>query len=383
MVDGSPRENAEQRAWVEVDAAALAHNVRQFVDWVRPAAVMAVVKADGYGHGALVAARAALGSGARYLGVATTPEGLALRRAGIRAPILVLGVEGAAQPLDDLVQADLTATVTTLEAAQRIAGVARSQGRRVRVHLKVDTGMGRLGVLPEQAAGLARAVAGLPWVELEGVYSHLATADEPDLSYTEWQARRFDETLASLEAAGVRPRLRHLANTAGALVSKRLHFDLVRLGLGMYGCYPAPHLAGRLGLRPALRLVARLSEVRELPEGSGISYGRAYVTPRPTTIGTLPVGYADGFTRRLSGHARALIQGEVFPVVGRICMDQCMVDLRGRRFGPGTPAVLLGPGDQGEMSLDEAARLTGTISYELMTQLGPRLPRVVAACQDY
>ena len=337
---------------------------------------MAVVKANGYGHGAQAVARAALAAGAEALAVATTSEGVALRQAGIAAPILVFGVEGAAEPLEELVAAGLTATVTTQQFARRLADEAARQRRRVRVHLKVETGMGRLGALPEQVVALARWVASASALELEGVYSHLATADDEDPTCLREQARRFAAILEALEATGVPVPVRHLANTAALLAAPELRYDMVRVGLGLYGYHPASHLSGRVRLRPALRLMAAVAEVRKLPAGSGISYGRTHVLSRPSTVATLPVGYADGFTRRLSNRARALWEGRLYPVVGRICMDQCMVETGDDVPPVGAAMCLLGPGDRGEMTVEEAARLTGSISYEIITQLGPRLPRV-------
>lgn len=369
-----------RRAWVEVDLGAISANVKHLLALARPARLMAVVKADGYGHGAAAVARTALSAGAEALAVATTAEGVALRRAGIEAPILVFGVEGAAEPVDQLVAMDLTATVTTQAFARRLADEAARQRRRVRVHIKVETGMGRLGALPEQAVALARWVASAPALQLEGVYSHLATADEEDPTYLREQARRFAAALESIEAAGVAVPLRHLANTAGLLATPELRYDMVRVGLGLYGYYPAPHLSGRVRLRPALRLMAAVAEVRRLPAGSGIGYGRTHVLSRPSFVATLPVGYADGFTRRLSHRARALWQGRLYPVVGRICMDQCMVETGDDAPPVGAPMCLLGPGDHGEMTVEEAARLTGSIAYEIVTQLGARLPRVYVGC---
>ncbi|MEW6045672.1 MAG: alanine racemase [Bacillota bacterium] len=375
-ITGSDENNRRARAWVEVDRAAIASNVRALAELARPARVMAVVKADGYGHGAVEVARTALSAGAQVLAVATTPEGLALRRAGLSAPILVFGVEGAAEPVAELVSADLTATVTTEGFARRLALEAARQRRTVRVHLKVETGMGRLGALPDEAVDLARLCASAGPLTLEGIYSHLATADEEDPSYLRLQARRFAAVLDALESAGLRPPVRHLVNTAGLLAAPELRYDMVRLGLGLYGYYPAPHLRGRATLRPALRLVAAVTEVRRMPAGSGISYGRTHVTTRATTIATLPVGYADGFTRRLSNRARALWNGCLYPVVGRICMDQCMVDTGDDVPPVGAAMCLLGPGNQGEMTVDEAAQISGSIPYEIVTQLGPRLPRL-------
>ena len=363
------------RAWVEVDLQAVRHNVRVLQGLAAPARLMAVVKADAYGHGAVAVSRAALEAGAAMLAVASVDEAVQLRQAGIAAPILVLGV-GAAAPPEAFPRWQLTATVTEPEQVGPLAAAARRAGRRVAVHVEVETGMGRMGVLPERLADLASRVAAEPNLELEGVYSHLATADEPDLSGAYRQAACFREALAELERRGLTVPVRHLLNTAGLLAMPEWRLEMVRIGLGLYGLAPAAHLQGKAALRPALRLLARVLEVRRLPAGSPISYGHTYVTGRATTIATLGVGYADGFTRRLSGRARAVVGGRLYPVVGRICMDLCMLDVGDDPVRVGDVACLVGPGEQGEMTLDEAAALTGTISYEIMTQLGARLPRV-------
>ena len=358
-----------------MDLGAVRANVRALAALAAPARLMAVVKADGYGHGAVGVARAALEAGASALAVSCVEEALALRQAGISAPILVLGV-GAAAPPEAYPRWRLTATVTDERQVRPLGQAARRAGWPVPVHVEVETGMGRLGVSPERAGALAAAVAAEEGLILEGIYSHLATADEPDLGPVRRQAERFQQALAAVAQAGVGVPCRHLLNTAGLLAVPELRLDMVRVGLGLYGLYPAPHLRDRVSLRPALRLMARVVEVRRLPAGSPISYGHTYVTASATTIATLAVGYADGLTRRLSGQGRALLNGRLYPVVGRICMDQCMLDVGDDPVEVGQAACLLGPGDKGEMTLDEAALRTGTISYEIMTQLGCRLPRV-------
>ena len=359
---------------MEVDLAAIRANVRALAALAAPARLMAVVKADGYGHGAVPVARAALAAGAWGLAVSTADEGAALRRAGIRAPILVLGV-GPTAPPEALARWQLEATVTHEGQVDALARAGQRAGWSIPVHVEVETGMGRLGVFPERAAAVAAAVASRPGLRLAGLYSHLASADEADLGSVWQQARRFQRAEEGLRQAGLPVPCRHLLNTAGLLAVPELRLDMVRVGLGVYGLYPAGHLRARVALQPALSLMARVMEVRRLPAGSSVSYGQTYVTPRATTIATLGIGYADGFTRRLSGQARALLNGRLYPVVGRICMDQCMLDVGDDPVQVGEVACLLGPGRAGEMTLDEAAERTGTIAYEIMTQLGPRLPR--------
>ena len=363
--------------WAEVNLDHVAHNVRWLARRARPAALMAVVKADGYGHGAVPVARVALANGATWLGVATPEEGIALRRAGIEADVLVLGAFLPGQE-EAYLDAGLQATLCHWPGAEALgrAGVAR--GRRVPVHVKVDTGMGRLGVLPAEAPDFIARVASHPGLELVGVYTHLATADEPDQTYALAQLKAFREVLAQCAARGVHVPLAHAANSAALLVLDGASFGLVRAGIAVYGLQPSRHVAltAKAPLRPALSLKARLASVKRLPAGHGVSYGCTYVTETDTNVGVVPLGYADGYSRRLSGRAQVLVRGRRCPVIGRICMDQCMVDLGDLEVQAGEEVVLIGRQGQEEITADEVAEWMDTISYEVVCHIGPRVPRV-------
>lgn len=358
--------------WAEIDLDAIRDNVRAVAGVLSPGTrLMAVVKADGYGHGAVEVARAALEGGAQWLGVATTDEGVQLRRAGIQAPVLVFG---PTRP-DDAARAvehDLTVTVFEAEVAQALGRAAGESGRPARAHLKVDTGMGRIGVAPDEAAALAREISAVPGVVLEGCFTQLATADEVDLAPARAQLETFRTVLREIERARTSVRIRHAANSAAALALPEAHLDLVRVGIAIYGIAPAPHLAGRVRLRPAMRLCARVGQVKRVGAGTPIGYGHAYRTPGATTIATIPVGYADGYPRLAGQQGRVLIRGRRVPIAGRVSMDQMMVDAGETPIQVGDEVELWGP----TLAVEEVAEAACTISYEVLARLGRRVPRV-------
>ncbi|MGB8859572.1 MAG: alanine racemase [Ilumatobacteraceae bacterium] len=360
-------------AWVEVSAAAIESNTRTLATLVSPAQVWAVVKADGYGHGAVLAARAAVAGGARGLCVALVQEGVALRKAGIEGPILVLSEQPAAA-LPDAVQHALTLTVYS-EA--QVVALAASGAVDHPVHLKVDTGMRRVGAAERDARALADAIAASPAVRLEGVFTHLAVADEPENPFTEHQLDRFDEVLATLAAAGHRPPLVHAANSAGALAHPRARYGMVRTGIAVYGISPGPgvdHLCG--GLVPALSLHARVAHVKRVQAGDAVSYGLRHTFERDTTVATLPLGYADGVPRRL--HAvggSVLIGGHHRPIVGVVTMDQLMVDCGDDVVAPGDEAVLIGAQGAQSITAAEWADALDTIAYEIVCGISGRVER--------
>jgi alanine racemase len=363
--------------WAEVDLGILAGNVRALKACAHPGtALMAVVKADGYGHGAVQVARAAQAAGAEWLGVAIPEEGFELRRAGIGGPILILGWTPPAQAAW-VVEADLTATVFSLAGARDLVLAARAAGM-ARVHLKVDTGMGRLGVLTGQE-GLAEAmdICQMTGLNVEGAFTHLATADEADGTFALRQLELFQDFLGRLERQGVSFALRHAANTAALASFPGSHFDLVRPGLGLYGYLPSPYVTPVPGLRPALTWKTRVSHLKVLPAGSPVGYGRTYHTTGPTTIATLPVGYADGYPRSLSNAADVLLRSRRCPIAGRVCMDQLMVEVPdGLPVRVGDEVVLLGQQGGEVIDADELAGKAGTIAHEILTGIGPRVPRV-------
>jgi alanine racemase len=365
-------------AWAEVDPGAIEHNVAV----VRAAAggtpVWAVVKADGYGHGALLAAEAALRGGADGLCVALVQEGVQLREAGVSAPVLVFGEQPPAE-LDAAVRHDLVSTVYSLGQVAELDGVARAAGMVHRVHLKIDSGMHRVGCDPTDAAAIAEAVVAAPGLRLEGVYSHLAVADEPAHPFTAQQVAVFDRVLAELAAAGVRPEVVHLANSAGALAHPLARRSLVRAGIALYGISPGPGVDPlAVALRPALSLHARVSMVRRVRAGEGISYGLRHTFATDTTVAVLPIGYADGVPRRLfSAGGQVLVGGRRRPIVGVVTMDQLMVDMGVDDVAVGDHAVLIGRQGDDEITAAEWADRLGTIGYEIVCGISRRIERHV------
>lgn len=336
---------------------------------------MAVVKADAYGHGAVPVARAALAAGAKWLGVALVEEGAELRGAGIAAPILVLGAVFP-QEAPDAVGHGLTVAVCGRESPLALDGAAAVQGRTAAVHVKVDTGMGRLGVPPAEAAGFVEWLASLPHLRVEGIFSHFSAADEADLSFSRAQLEEFCRVLQTLDARGLRPPLCHMANTAATMVLPESHFDLVRTGIGIYGLHPSPETPRTAALEPVMSLRTHIAHVKEVPEGTPLSYGRTFVTTRPSRIATLPVGYGDGYPRLLSNRGSVLVGGQPVPIVGRVCMDLTLTDVTeipDARVGD--EAVLFGRQEEALIGVEDLARLVGTIHYEITCNVGKRVPR--------
>ena len=363
--------------YIEVDLDALAANVRTLKAHIGPQVeLIAVVKANAYGHGASEVARTALAHGAARLAVARVEEGVALRQAGIRAPVLVMGYT---RP-DEIARAlahGLTLSLTEREVAEAVSREATRQGRRAPVHVKVDTGMGRFGILPEEALPFVRWLHTLPGLEPEGIFSHFAAADSPDKTYTRQQFARFEGTLRALSDAGYTFPLRHMANSAATIDLPETHLDAVRCGIALYGLWPDADVAPALPLRPALALKSFLARVRTLPAGESISYGRTYITPRPMPVGLVPVGYGDGYHRLISNRGAVLVNGQRAPIIGRVTMDQLVVDLSAA--GPVSlhdEVVLIGAQGADCISAEEVARWSETINYEVTTALLPRIPRV-------
>ena len=366
-------------AWAEVDLDAVAANVAFLVDRCTPAVVCAVVKADGYGHGAVAVARAALGAGATWLAVALVEEGVALRDAGVDGPVLLLS-EPPVDAMDVVAAARLTPTLYTEAGVAAAAAAVGTRRAPMAVHLKVDTGMHRVGADPVDAPALAKAVRAAPGLRLEGLWTHLAVADEPDQDgFTADQLARFEEVRDALAADGSVPGLLHAANSAGALAHPAARYDMVRCGIAVYGYSPRPAVAGPLDLHPALSLRARVSLVRTLDQGERLSYGRRYAVPSSrSVIATVPLGYADGVTRRLGEvGGEVLVGGHRRPLAGTVTMDQLMVDCGpGAGVAAGDEVVLLGRQGDEEIRAEEWADRLGTISYEVLCGIGPRVPRV-------
>lgn len=365
-------------ARVDVDLAAIAHNVGVVRDLVSPALLCAVVKADGYGHGSIAVSEAALDAGADWLSVALVEEAAVLRKAGISAPILLLSPPRVAD-LPAAVRYDLRVTVTSMAMVAPLADAAREQGRVVAVHMKVDTGMNRIGVALRDASALARAIVARPELRLEGVFTHCAVADEPEHPFTAEQLARLDTVLDELVAVGITPELCHAGNSATAIAHPHGRRDLVRVGIAVYGIAPSPVLAGALDLRPALSLRAEVSQVKRVSAGEGISYGLRHRFAGDTTVATVPIGYADGVPRRLGlVGGEVLVGGRRRPIVGVVTMDQLMVDCGDDDVTVGDEVVLIGAQGDEYISAVEVAHRLDTIPYEVVCGLGPRVPRFYA-----
>jgi alanine racemase len=377
-----PADVLPPRAELVIDLDAVRANVETLRDRVEPSAVMAVVKADGYGHGMVPSARAARAGGASWLGVAVVEEALALRAAGDTGRILTwLSVPG--EDYGPAVAADVDLTAYSVAEVGEIAAGAAAVGRTARVQLKVDTGLRRGGAGERDWPDVVRAAAqaeAAGAIKVTGVWSHLACSDEPEHPANAEQERAFRVALDGVAAAGLSPEVVHLANSAAALTRPSSHFDLVRCGLATYGLSPVPqlHTPGELGLRPAMTARARVAVVKRVPAGSGVSYGHTYVTERETTLAVVPVGYAEGMLRSGSSTAPVLVAGRRRTVSGRVCMDQFVVDCADDPVAAGDEVVLFGPGGGGEPTAEEWARACGTISYEVVSRIGGRFVRTYA-----
>ncbi|MFC8514220.1 alanine racemase [Streptomyces sp. NPDC057257] len=372
---------ASLRARAEIDLAALRANVRALRALAPGAQLMAVVKSEAYGHGAVACARAAVEAGADWLGTATPEEALALRAAGLRGRLMCwLWTPGG--PWREAVEADIDVSVSGMWALEEVTAAARAAGLVARVQLKGDTGLGRNGCQPgadwAELVGAAVEAERAGLVRVTGLWSHFACADEPGHPSVDAQLALFREMLAYAEQRGVRPEVRHIANSPATLTRPDTHFDLVRTGIALYGISPSPEVGtpADFGLRPVMTLAANIALVKHVPGGHGVSYGHKYVTPGETTLGLVPVGYADGIPRHASGTGPVLVGGKWRTVAGRVAMDQFVVDLGGDEPEAGAEAILFGPGDRGEPTAEDWAQAAGTIAYEIVTRIGTRVPRV-------
>jgi alanine racemase len=369
--------DALRPVWAEVDLDAVRANVRTLRALVAPATVCAVVKADAYGHGAVAVSKAAIDAGAACLAVALVEEGVQLRDAGIDAPILVLS-EPVPAAAETVVAHRLTPVVYTATGIDALAKAALTLGARdpVAVHLKVDTGMHRVGCDPADAVALAAHVVDRPELVLAGVCTHFAVADEPENPYTETQRLLFEEVLGALHAQGLPTGTVHACNTAGAIACPDARYDMVRAGIGIYGLAPSPMLAGRVELVPALAVKARVSHMQALPAGARVSYGLRYETAAATRVATVPIGYADGVPRELAQRGgEVLIAGRRLPIAGTVTMDQLMVDVGDLSVGVGDEVVLLGRQGEARIGAEEWAEQMDTITYTVVCGVGPRVPR--------
>jgi len=372
---GARRAPSRSPSWVEVDLAAVRHNVRRVRRLLGRPSLLAVVKANAYGHGASPVARAALSAGAAGLAVASLAEGAALREAGIEAPILLLNA-GDRRDAPEVVALGLTQSVCAAELARALSRAATRLGTPAQVHLKLDTGMGRLGVQPDRAVEFGQLVEGLPGVRIDGVFSHLATAEAEDTTYAHLQYERYRGALCALAQVGIRPVLRHLANSAATLRFPEMRFDAVRTGLLVYGLSPeAPGLEA-VELRPALRWKTRVAFVQVLPAGRPVSYSGTYVTKGNCRAGVLPIGYADGFPRQAGNRAQVLVRGTRCAVIGTVCMDHVMVDLTpAGGVEAGEEVVIIGTQGKARITANQVANWAGTVVHETPTVIGGRVAR--------
>lgn len=363
----------DRPVWAEIDLTAIAHNIRTIKKLLQPGTKFcAVVKANAYGHGAVPVAQIAVREGVDYLAVAILNEAVELRKSGIQLPILILGYTPPRQA-DLLVNYDITQTVFSSDMAIALSKAAVAAQKTAKVHMKIDTGMSRIGIQPEEAGEFAAMMQRLPGIELEGVFSHFASADNKDKIFADIQFERFTQALATIESRGIVIPIKHIANSAATLDLPETHLDMVRPGIILYGLQPSKEIEKTIDLRPAMKLKAEICYVKMLPTNVPIGYGRTFVTTRESCIATLPLGYADGWSRLLSGKARVLINGQYAPLVGKVCMDQCMVDVTDiPNVTPGNEVLLFG---LPELPIEEVAFHMKTINYEIVCMVGKRVPR--------
>lgn len=368
------------RAWAEINLDNIAHNVREIRRLVgKRTEIMAVVKADAYGHGVLETVNTMIESGVTRLAVSMLDEAIQLRKIGISVPILVLS-HTSPQRADELIKYNITQTVYSNEMASLLSDAAQKRGKKIHIHIKIDTGMSRVGFLPGYSAVKeVIAIQKLPGIIMEGIFTHFATADEKDRKYTQQQMELFESIINELNRIGILIPIRHVSNSAAIIQYPEYTLELVRPGIILYGIYPSDDVDRTvIDLKPAMMLKAKITMVKWIEKDTAVSYGRKFVSDRPTKIATVPVGYADGFSRLLTGKSRMLVNGQFAPVVGSICMDQCMIDITDIEgdVSVGDEVVILGKQGDNEITADEIARTIGTIPYEIVCIIGKRIPRV-------
>ena len=368
------------RAWAEIDLDAIAHNVREIRRITnKRAEILAAVKADAYGHGVMETVRTMLENGVTQLAVSMLDEAIQLRKLGINVPILILSYTDPVRA-EEIIQNEVTQTVFSHDLAEALSAAAVRLGRNIKIHVKVDTGMTRVGFMPGYSAVKnVLQISRLPNIIVEGLFTHFASADEKDRSYTQMQFEKFMSICSELGRVGVHIPIKHACNSAGIIEYPEMHLDMVRPGIILYGIYPSEDVnRSKIALKPAMTLKANVILVKDVEKDTCISYGRIFKTERESRIATIPIGYADGYTRLLSNKGQVLVNGQKAPVVGRICMDQCMVDVTdiSGNVGVGDEVVLFGRQGGQEISVGEIASLVGTISYEMLCIIGKRIPRV-------
>lgn len=361
--------------WVEVDLDAIVYNMREIKKKVEPQRkIMGIVKADAYGHGAVEVAETLIEEGIDYLAVSILDEAIALRQSGITHPILILGYTPIEQ-VKELVKWDITQTVYNRDIIYALSKEAQRQNKKVKIHIKVDTGMGRIGFIGEEETIRAvKEFERLPCIEIEGIFTHFSVADQENKDYTLEQLKKFQEICHALDKENIQISIKHCANSAATIDIDQAHLDMIRPGIILYGLYPSQEvLKERLYLKPAMSFKTKIAHIKKVPANTSISYGRKYITSKESIIATLPVGYADGYSRMLSGKAEVLLCGKRAPVVGAICMDQCMIDITDLPdVKIGDEVILFGEG----LPVEEIAEKLGTIHYEIICMINKRVPRV-------
>jgi alanine racemase len=372
-----------QRAWVEVDLGAIAENIRQLKGLLSPQTkLMAVVKADAYGHGAVSVAKTVCQAGAEWLAVATLPEGIELREAGIKQPILLLGAIHTVEEVQAIAHWQLQPTLCTPQQALLFSETLNKLDQSLAVQIKIDTGMSRLGTPWQQGLEFFKLVQRLPNLELAGIYSHFATADSPDPTVMRQQHYRYENVINEIRdhwQSDADPQfpLLHISNSAATLADRNLHYDMVRIGLSVYGLYPATHLTSVVTLKPAMQIKARVTQVKTIEAGTGVSYGYQFIAKKQTKIAVIGIGYADGIPRNLSNKIKVLIRGQWVNQIGTITMDQIMLDVSEiPDLQVGEVVTLLGEDGEYSISADDWANTIGTISWEILCGFKHRLPRV-------
>lgn len=366
-------------AWAEIDLKAIAHNVQEFKRIIKPNSLLcAVVKANAYGHGAVEISQVALDNGANYLAVATVAEAIQLRTAGFNVPILILGYTPP-EMATHVVRYNITQTITDFSMAKSLSDAAAASAQKVKVHIKVDSGMSRIGFYPgPESVQVIKQIAKLPNLEIEGAFTHFAVSDIVDKTFTLAQFSIFTNFLDSLQSAGIDIKIRHAANSAAIIDLPETHLDMVRLGISLYGLYPSDEVhKENISLQPAMTLKAKVVQVKKIPPGISVSYGRTWQADKEAVVATLPLGYADGYTRLLSNKGEILVHGQRANIIGRICMDQCMADVSHiPDVQTGDEVVLFGAQIGAVIPVEEVAAKIGTINYEVVCMVSPRIPRI-------
>lgn len=364
--------------WAEVDLDKLAHNMREIRRMAKSENIIAVVKADAYGHGAIDVAPVLLKNGANRLAVAVISEAVELRRSGIECPIMILGFTPP-NLIDNLLKYNIEQAVYSYEFAKELSKMAQKKNKMAKIHIVVDTGMGRIGYLPnDDSVEEVYNISRLPNIIVEGMFCHFSSADEKDKAYTYDQVKNYDEFYEKLKEKKVNINIRHMANSAAIIDLPETHYEAVRPGIIIYGYYPSEEVSkDKMDLKPVMTLKTNVVHIKTLPPGEYVSYGRKFKTERESVIATLPVGYADGYTRLLFQKGKVILRGSFAPVIGRICMDQCMIDvtdISGVKVGD--EVILIGEDGKNKFTADTVAELIGTINYEIVCMVGKRVPRV-------